>query len=184
MAVIKNGLWVFVVAAILLSATYWNPFASRDEASNAGGTPNSQGWDARRYQGARVEAAAAVEEDRWDDVVELCSGMLVWREDDEVVWLWLGLGYLIQGQYEQSEEIWNYALRFSRNRRLSLYNLACCQGLQGKKEAAIGTFRQLLDEGYTDYDHVDEDQHFFPLRGEPGFESMLDELARRAPFEF
>ena len=55
MAVIKNGLWVFVVAAILLSATYWNPFASRDEASNAGGTPNSQGWDARRYQGARVE---------------------------------------------------------------------------------------------------------------------------------
>ena len=164
MAVIKNGLWVFVVAAILLSATYWNPFASRDEASNAGGTPNSQGWDARRYQGARVEAAAAVEENRWDAVVELCSGMLVWREDDEV--------------------IWNYALRFSRNRRLSLYNLACCQGLQGKKEAAIGTFRQLLDEGYTDFDHVDEDQHFFPLRGEPGFESMLDELARRAPFEF
>lgn len=182
MAILKNVVMIIAITGLLIGVTYWNQLEVADVQPQPLVPEHLAQWDAKRYQGLRDEAGSAVREDRWADVVQFCDEMLVWREDDEAVWFWLGYGHLVQGDYEQAEQVWNYMLRFPRNRRESLYNLACSQAMLGKTDEAIGVFGQLLDEGFADFEHADEDEHLFPLRGEPRFERMLDDLSTRVPF--
>jgi tetratricopeptide (TPR) repeat protein len=184
MAFLKNALIVIAITGLLVGLTYWNQLEVTEPQPQASVPEHLAQWDAERYQSLRDNAGFAVTEGRWSDVVQFCNEMLEWREDDETVWFWLGCGHLIQGDYEQSERVWNYMLRFPRNRQESLYNLTCSLAMLGKSEEALGVFEQLLAEGFSDFEHADEDEHLFPLRGEPRFERMLDELSARVPFEF
>ena len=184
MAILKNVVIVIAIGGLLTGVTYWSQLGDADQGDQSFLPDHLAHWNAQRYQRLREEAGLAVRQDRWADVIPICNEMLEWREDDEVVWFWLGYGYLIQGDYQQAEQVWSYMLRFRRSRRESLYNLACSKAMLGKKDEALGVFEQLLAEGFSDFEHVDGDEHFFPLRGEPEFEAMLDELSVRAPFEF
>lgn len=54
-----------------------------------------------------------------------------------------------------------------------LYNLACCEALAGRKEAAIGHLRTALERRPSLRDLVKDDTDFDSLRDEPAFRELL-----------
>ena len=68
-----------------------------------------------------------------------------------------------------------------RARRLGItyYNLACINAMKGDRDAALDHFQRALDTGWW-WLGAETDGDLDSLRGDPVFETMLDEIRRRA----
>ena len=173
---------VIVVASLIGLTSFFASDNSADEDRDKELADTSAGMNQVRYDVLREEVIELTRVNRWDEVVRICGQLVAWTQDDVEVWHWLGYGHLVEGDYDRAVAVWMTATRFDRYRFNCLYNLSCAQGNAGHTEEAIATFRQLMNEGYGDFDKVDADEDFFCLRGEPEFEAMLDVLARRFSF--
>src|SRR3990167_1190694 len=47
------------------------------------------------------------------------------------------------------------------------YNLACSFALVGEKDEALVVLKKAIEFGYTDFDHLKQDQDFKTLRSDP-----------------
>ncbi len=60
----------------------------------------------------------------------------------------------------------------------NLYDQACLQALAGDHDAALSTLRRVLDSGWANY-RIYEDTDLDSLRGDPRFESVVDQVRAR-----
>ncbi len=58
------------------------------------------------------------------------------------------------------------------------YNLACSLALVGQRAEAIAALRHALQQGYADFEHLDQDSDLDALRDEPAFVAILAEQRR------
>ena len=65
-----------------------------------------------------------------------------------------------------------------RETGVAVYALACIAARQGDHEAALRYFRQTLDTGWS-WRGIPDDPDFDSLRGDPEFDSMMEEMTRR-----
>ena len=61
----------------------------------------------------------------------------------------------------------------------NLYNLACIYSRAGKKAEAIGTLRKLMDSGYDSPEQILNDYDLNPLRKEPEFIAICEEIRKK-----
>jgi tetratricopeptide (TPR) repeat protein len=78
------------------------------------------------------------------------------------------------GDYERAIEVLTAYLEENPDHRGTLYNLACCESLAGRKEEALdhlGRALELDDGGLRDFARTDSD--FEPLHGDAAFERLV-----------
>jgi thiol-disulfide isomerase/thioredoxin len=72
----------------------------------------------------------------------------------------------------------------ARNRRtvlqISHYNLACAWSLKGEKPKALEHFAHAVENGFTDWDHINEDGDLDNIRGEARFAEIIEASKRAA----
>ena len=78
------------------------------------------------------------------------------------------------GQYAEASA----ALKHARERQRPphpyyAYNIACCEALLGRKEKAVSWLRTAIRDGFSDLEHLREDNDLAALRGEKTFEALL-----------
>ena len=59
------------------------------------------------------------------------------------------------------------------------YNAACSSALAGRKDAAFAQLRQAIGAGYTRVDAIRADADLASLHGDPRFDALLADAARR-----
>jgi hypothetical protein len=62
---------------------------------------------------------------------------------------------------------------------VTLYNIACCRALEGRRDAAFDALEAALADGFgpVGFDHVREDPDLLPLHGEPRWEALIERLS-------
>ncbi len=102
---------------------------------------------------------------------------------------WALLGYVLaeSGNLElaidanrqaiQRADAWK-TREFSADKKMALYNLACCQARLGRTAQALGSLERSFGIGYWDPQSVRTDTDFASLRGLPEFEGILDRAYR------
>lgn len=61
------------------------------------------------------------------------------------------------------------------------YDLACCDALLGKKEAALSDLKRSIDHGFWNADHAEHDDDLASLRGDEAFKALLERMRKSAP---
>jgi len=94
----------------------------------------------------------------------------------------------VQGRYAEAEAMLRDAL--ARERRLlgedhaetinTLYNLACLSARRGDKAAALDWLGQSVAHGWSHADQIAADEDLKPLRGDPGFEALIEKAVENA----
>jgi len=86
-------------------------------------------------------------------------------------------------QLAEAERALRQALKLVPDDPVCLYDLACVQAAAGDSEAALSDLERAADAGFTDFNHLEHNPAFAPLRGLPRFREFLarkDEIRRRA----
>jgi hypothetical protein len=99
----------------------------------------------------------------------------------------LGDHYRRQGRYGESEALLDRALEVRRQALgpegahvgQSLFFLGCLAAARGERDEALGLFRQAVDQGWAERWILDDDPDLLPLRGDPEFEAIVDEVKER-----
>jgi serine/threonine protein kinase/Tfp pilus assembly protein PilF len=61
----------------------------------------------------------------------------------------------------------------------TLYSLSCALNLNGERESAFKTLREMVDAGFSDAHRLETDEELSPLHGDPRFGALLSELQNR-----
>ncbi len=85
---------------------------------------------------------------------------------------------LREQQYEEAARHYLYTLQFDPGDARLIYNLACCYARLGKAALAMRYLRRALDGGFNAYDVLVSDPDLAPLRGHPGFDTLMVEARR------
>lgn len=96
------------------------------------------------------------------------AGSLSWK---------LGYALFGDGRYEQAENAFVGALRRGYRPGDAVYNLACCEALKGNTRAALGYLEAAVDAGFTDADHMRDDDDLSSLRDQPRFETIVNKAS-------
>lgn len=62
------------------------------------------------------------------------------------------------------------------------YDLACCLALSGQKKKALAALSESIDGGFSQYEHMLEDNDLASLRNEKKFKELAEIVAERSPF--
>jgi len=62
------------------------------------------------------------------------------------------------------------------------YDLACCLALSGQKKKALNALAESIDGGYSQYEHMLQDNDLASLRKEKKFKQLAEIVAERSPF--
>ena len=120
--------------------------------------------------GDREWAAAAAQ---YEQIVEL-------NPRDSASLQNLAISYYFLGDYDRAASVNEQVLALStpgsRNRAITLYNLAAFRARAGHKERAIETLERAEAAGYENGSHILDDSDFESLRDDPRFQDILTRL--------
>ena len=102
---------------------------------------------------------------------------------------WLAVAISRQGRYDEAEGL---AREVSERARRSLgehspstngtwYNLSCHAALHGERTRALDWLREAVDHGFRDADMMSTDEDLRSLRGDPGFETLIERARKKRP---
>ena len=89
--------------------------------------------------------------------------------------------YTKNGLYEKGLQIDKRLAKLKTEDPIVHYNLACSFALVGEKDEAIVALKKAIEFGYTDFEHLKQDQDFKALRDDPRFQSLLLGKLRKSP---
>eukprot|EP01125_Pyxidicula_operculata_P009640 TRINITY_DN3161_c5_g1_i1.p1 TRINITY_DN3161_c5_g1~~TRINITY_DN3161_c5_g1_i1.p1 ORF type:complete len:579 (-),score=177.39 TRINITY_DN3161_c5_g1_i1:25-1761(-) len=72
------------------------------------------------------------------------------------------------------------SLNYSENNRVSLYNLACVEALLGRHHEALSYLRRSIENGYSDYEHIENDEDLVSLRNDTTYQHLVHSLKVKA----
>lgn len=93
----------------------------------------------------------------------------------------LGMLYTRRGEYERGLET---DLRLARLAPLSPiihYNLACSYSLLSRVSDALDALRQAIELGFSDFDHLEQDEDLEAVRMDPRYLDLISPLTGRTP---
>jgi tetratricopeptide repeat protein len=90
-----------------------------------------------------------------------------------------GLSHLNSDELKEAEQSFAQALKADPTYENAWYNLACTYARMGKLDAAEEAFGYAIEAGYDDFEHAEKDKDFDPLRDRPGFQRLLEGLAKQ-----
>lgn len=90
-----------------------------------------------------------------------------------------GLSHLNSNELSEAEQSFAQALKADPTYENAWYNLACTYARMGKLEGAEEAFGYAIQAGYDDFEHAEADKDFDPLRDRPGFQRLLEGLAKK-----
>jgi len=82
--------------------------------------------------------------------------------------------------FQQQLEI----LRRPWHRATPLYNIACCDALEGNTSSALSNLEQAIASGFTDAEHLIADEDFESLRGTEEFNALVAKARAAIPHPF
>ena len=88
--------------------------------------------------------------------------------------------YTKNGLYEKGLQIDKRLAKLKTEDPIVHYNLACSFALVGEKDEALAVLKKAIEFGYTDFDHLKQDQDFKTLRSDPRFQSLLSGKLRKS----
>ncbi|SVB44698.1 uncharacterized protein METZ01_LOCUS197552 [marine metagenome] len=90
----------------------------------------------------------------------------------------LGDDYTRRGRYEEGLQVDRDLARLCPDDPLVHYNLACSFSLTAEYHKAIKALRKAIDYGYRDFDHLRRDKDLAPLRKQPIYADLEQEIIR------
>ncbi|SVE07608.1 uncharacterized protein METZ01_LOCUS460462 [marine metagenome] len=90
----------------------------------------------------------------------------------------LGDDYTRRGRYEEGLRVDRRLARLCPDDPLVYYNLACSFSLTAEYHKAIKALRKAIDFGYRDFDHLRRDKDLAPLRKQPIYADLEQEIIR------
>ena len=90
----------------------------------------------------------------------------------------LGDDYTRRGRYEEGLRVDCRLARLCPDDPLVYYNLACSFSLTAEHRKAIKALRKAIDYGYRDFDHLRRDKDLAPLRKQPIYVDLEQEIVR------
>jgi hypothetical protein len=75
------------------------------------------------------------------------------------------------------------AAALKAQKALYLYDLACCHARTGKKKLALRALGQAVENGYSDYRNMLNDNDLLSVRATTDYQSLLAQVAARRPLE-
>jgi len=123
---------------------------------------------------AQAQVEKAMERGEYQRALELLSR--IGKEGDENGDTSWSLGYALfgAGRYEEAQQAFIRALKNGHDAGDAIYNLACCNAVQGNTKAALGYLEASIDAGFTDGDHMRGDDDLASLRSDPRFETIVN----------
>ncbi len=94
--------------------------------------------------------------------------------------MFLGNVYTANGMYEKGLKIDIKLAKLKPSDPLVHYNLACSYSLLGSANKALESLGKAIDLGYNDIRHLESDSDLDGLRGEAGYEMLINKLKRSA----
>lgn len=85
-----------------------------------------------------------------------------------------------KGEHDRALEIDRRLARLRPEDALVHYNLACSLTLAGRRAEAVDAMRRALQNGYDDFEHLEQDPDLDALRDDASF---IDLIARHRPVE-
>ncbi|MHC4599931.1 MAG: S1C family serine protease [Planctomycetota bacterium] len=76
-------------------------------------------------------------------------------------------------RFEDAIRKYAVILRKDPHDMIALYNVACACSLLGKIDRAVAFLERAVEEGYRDFEHMEEDPDLDPIRGEAGYKDIL-----------
>jgi tetratricopeptide (TPR) repeat protein len=89
-----------------------------------------------------------------------------------------GNAYLKLGQPQRAIEDYNEAIHLEPNYAMAYYNKACCFALQKNSIQACNWLRLAIEQGYNDWQHIEEDKDFDNIRYASCFIDLIKELEK------
>jgi len=96
--------------------------------------------------------------------------------------MWQGSQYLSKKMYAKAENEYRLVLKKFPDDEVAMYNLTCALSLQMKiKEALIAFACAVIDLGYEDVDHMEQDPDLDNIRDEPVYKRIIKRLRLKFP---
>lgn len=88
------------------------------------------------------------------------------------------LGHVLTrlGRFEEGLEVDRILVGQCPGDPTALYNLACSLALLGRADEAVDTLEEAVRQGYTDLEHLEQDEDLANLHGLVRFETLLGQL--------
>jgi len=91
----------------------------------------------------------------------------------------LGDNYTRRGRFRDGLKVDNRLARLCPSDPLVHYNLACSYSLTGEFRRSYNSLKKALQYGYGDFNWLRQDPDLEPLRGQPIYARIEEELVRR-----
>ena len=113
------------------------------------------------------------------EVVRVIEKHLEWNPDDARA-LHLGAGSLIaMGEVEQAQRWLKRAIEMEPDDSVMLYNVACNFATLNEVDTALEYLQQAIEKGMVNANWMRNDPDLDPLRSQPRFQAMLEQLEDR-----
>jgi len=89
-----------------------------------------------------------------------------------------GIAYSKTDQLEPARKDYQKVLESHPQHVVANYNLGCIHTLQGDTSAALKAIESALQNGYSDFDAIFEDDDLKPLQDNPEFKKMIDQYKK------
>lgn len=83
-------------------------------------------------------------------------------------------------RWEEAVAAYEKCLALDESDNTSAYNIACCWSLKGDKAKALQWLQKSFDLGFTDGQHTEKDKDFDNIRGEPGYQELVEKMKAQA----
>ena len=90
----------------------------------------------------------------------------------------LGDDYTRRGRYEDGLQVDRRLARLCPDDPLVYYNLACSFSLTAEHRKAANALRKAIHYGYRDFDHLRRDTDLAPLREQPIYAALKEEITQ------
>ncbi len=158
------GLMVAVVSAIFVKRAVEGPTGQEQPAEYP-------------VELARADADRAYDQEKWLGAAEAYAVVTDHRPDDGKAWFRLAYSRHQIHDYIGAIDANRRAAEFPTFRARANYNTACAYALLGDEEAAIRSAQQAFDSGFRDLGKYESDPDLDPIRDDPRFVALLDDIA-------
>jgi len=125
------------------------------------------------------QAAALVDEKRWDEAEATLRQLLRDKDNDGPIWYQLGMVLHVAGRLDAAILAHKRAAEFAEVKALALYNLGCAYALKKRPAEAMTALEGSIAAGFDRIGAFAGDSDLASLRGTPRFEKLLASLKRR-----